>query len=73
MKLIKFTLLSSSIILLGSLIIAEDKLIEAIKFHDDNLELYDYQVDRILNRFSPNNEKTISTYKKLINNLFMEV
>ena len=52
---------------------AEDKLIEAIKFHDDNLELYDYQVDRILNRFSPNNEKTISTYKKLINNLFMEV
>ena len=26
---------------------AEDKLIEALKFHDDNMELYDYQVDRI--------------------------
>ncbi len=52
---------------------AEDKLIEAIKFHDDNLELYDYQVERVLDRFSPNNEKTIDTYKKLINNLFMEV
>ena len=48
---------------------AEDKLIEALKFHDDNLELYDYQVERILDRFSPNNEKTINIYNKLINNL----
>ena len=50
--------------------LAEEQLIQAMKFHDDNIEKYRYRCQKVLERFSPYNQTSIDIYDKLIDDLF---
>jgi hypothetical protein len=50
--------------------LAEEQLIQAIKFHDNNIEKYRYRCQKVLARFSPYNQTSIDIYDKLIDDLF---
>ena len=46
-----------------------EKLKEAIDSHDDNIESYNAQTEKVLIRYSVYNEELLETYKKLFENL----
>ena len=45
---------------------AEEKLEEALRFHDTNLDIYNHRAKKVLDRYSPFNGDNIDKYSKLI-------
>ena len=49
---------------------AKEKLIFALTEHDKNLDEYNHKSKLVLDRYLPTNEESISTYDKMIDNLY---